>query len=351
MNPRIPQIIADLTQLESNLRHSKTTEETAKQLATIKAYAAELYLETDMEIIAHNSAAISTPQPINEISEEAHPLFKPSYEDDVLTSDATTLINPSITESAIPNAELSGEASSNRVSTEDTEPLGTPELVKENESQLHFHKTEESLFEEVEDDYDEEDYDAEEDEVDFDEGEDDDEAEEDEFDIEEDENDNDEDFEEKLESPVTQAQESTDLEPSETENHGKDLHNSQNISQELATPTPPTSAETPKLDLFSLQKEVTDGEEDEPDMPVEKPHLEQRANEILSMFSFSRRFEFGNFLFGGDMKLFTVFITEMLAAGNSEEREDVFDTWYNQRQWSRRDESANDLKRNLRKMM
>ena len=70
MNPRIPQIIADLTQLESKLRHSKTAEETAKQLATIKAYAAELYLETDMEIIAHNSAAISTPQPINEISED-----------------------------------------------------------------------------------------------------------------------------------------------------------------------------------------------------------------------------------------------------------------------------------------
>ena len=100
-----------------------------------------------------------------------------------------------------------------------------------------------------------------------------------------------------------------------------------------------------------MQEEVIENEEDEHGVSVEKPHLEQRANEILSMFSFSRRFEFGNFLFGGDMKLFTVFITEMLAAGNSEEREDVFDTWYNQRQWSRRDESANDLKRNLRKMM
>lgn len=337
MNPRIPQIIADLTQLESKLRHSKTAEETANQLATIKAYAAELYLETDMEIIAHNSATISTPQPISEISEETHPLFKPSYEDDVLTSEEPALINPPITESIISNAELSGEASSSRVSPEETEPLGAPELVKEVEPQSHIHHTEESQFEddfEIEEDGD--DNDAEEDEFDIDDG--------------ADEVDNNEEFEEN-QAPLVSHEASTDLKQAKTEIHEKDLHNSQNISPESATPTPPTSTDTPKLDLFSMQKEVADSEEDEPDMSVEKPHLEQRANEILSMFSFSRRFEFGNFLFGGDMKLFTVFITEMLAAGNSEEREDVFDTWYNQRQWSRRDESANDLKRNLRKMM
>jgi hypothetical protein len=51
------------------------------------------------------------------------------------------------------------------------------------------------------------------------------------------------------------------------------------------------------------------------------------------------------------MKLFAVFITEMLAVESTNEREDVFDTWYTQRQWSRRDESANDLKRNLKKML
>lgn len=349
MNPRIPQIIADLTQLESKLRHSKTAEETAKQLATIKAYAAELYLETDMEIIAHNSAAISTPQPINEISEEAHPLFKPSYEDDVLTSDAPTLINPPVTESAIPNAELSGEASSNLVSPEETEPVGAPEWVKEVEPQSQIHNSVESPFEDDGDDFE-----IEEDEDDFEiDDEDDSEIEEEDNDLDDfddDENDNHENVEVNLEPPAID-QESTNFEQAETEIREKDLHNSQNISQESVNTTPPTSTVPPKLDLFSMQKEVPEAEEDEQDMPVEKPHLEQRANEILSMFSFSRRFEFGNFLFGGDMKLFTVFITEMLAAGNSEEREDVFDTWYNQRQWSRRDESANDLKRNLRKMM
>jgi hypothetical protein len=344
MNPRIPQIIADLTQLESKLRHSKTAEETAKQLATIKAYAAELYLETDMEIIAHNSAAISTPQPINEISEETHPLFKPSYEDDVLTSEEPTLINPPITESAIPNAELSGEASSNLVAPEETEPLGAPELVEEDESQAPINEAEESKFENDFDlEVDEDDNEVEQDE----------DGEEDDFQIDDDDDevDQNEDFEENPESHVTQPQESTDLEQSDRENHEKDLHNSQNISPESANTTTPIYTEPTKLDLFSMQEEVIENEEDEQGMSVEKPHLEHRANEILSMFSFSRRFEFGNFLFGGDMKLFTVFITEMLAAGNSEEREDVFDTWYNQRQWSRRDESANDLKRNLRKMM
>jgi hypothetical protein len=350
MNPRIPQIIADLTQLESKLRHSKTAEETAKQLATIKAYAAELYLETDMEIIAHNSATISTPQPINEISEEAHPLFKPSYEDDVLTSDAPTLVNLPITESAISSVDLSGEASSNRVLPEETEPLGAPESVEEEERQ----------FEDDEDDFEivEGDDDDDENENDNDnDNEDDDEVEDEDDDEDEEEYD---DLAENLQPPVIHRN-LADKEQNETEIHEKDLHNSQNISPESVAPTPPTSTEPPKLDLFSMQKEVPgykeeepevpSHEEDEPEVPVEMPHLEQRANEILSMFSFSRRFEFGNFLFGGDMKLFTVFITEMLAAGNSEEREDVFDTWYNQRQWSRRDESANDLKRNLRKMM
>jgi hypothetical protein len=69
------------------------------------------------------------------------------------------------------------------------------------------------------------------------------------------------------------------------------------------------------------------------------------------MFSFSRRFEFGNFLFGGDMQLFSVFICEMLTAHPGEARDQVYQKWYDNRNWSRKEESADDLKRNLRKMI
>jgi hypothetical protein len=81
------------------------------------------------------------------------------------------------------------------------------------------------------------------------------------------------------------------------------------------------------------------------------PDAIKKANEVLSMFSLSRRFEFANFLFGGDMQKFTTFICEMILAQPGDEREDVFDSWYQRFDWKRRDESASDLKRNLRKMM
>jgi hypothetical protein len=81
------------------------------------------------------------------------------------------------------------------------------------------------------------------------------------------------------------------------------------------------------------------------------PDAIKQANEVLSMFSLSRRFEFANFLFGGDMQKFTTFICEMILAQPGDEREDVFESWYERFDWKRRDESASDLKRNLRKMM
>jgi len=79
--------------------------------------------------------------------------------------------------------------------------------------------------------------------------------------------------------------------------------------------------------------------------------VKDRAKEVLNMFSFSRRFEFGNFLFGGDMQLFSVFICEMLTAHPGEPRDQVYQKWHDNRNWSRKEESADDLKRNLRKMI
>jgi len=289
MNPRIPQIIADLTRLESKLRESQTAQQIANVLATIKSQSAELYLETDMEIIdQNNSIAESNPEPIEEVATAPIDLFKPSYEDDLVT----------------PQEEVLEEISQNEAAP-----------ITENESN-NINDTQEELFEQ-------------------------DETEHPDLDNEE------EEEEEEMEEVPTLDEELVEEDNCEDEV----LEKSQEISYSEDSDPPNDQNENATRDLFSSEPQVVQNDANEGDNKGGQPHLEQKANEILSMFSFSRRFEFGNFLFGGDMKLFAVFISEMLAASNSDERDDVFDTWYNQRQWSRRDESANDLKRNLRKMM
>ena len=289
MNPRIPQIIADLTRLESKLRESQTAQQIANVLATIKSQSAELYLETDMEIIdQNNSTAESNPEPIEEVATAPIDLFKPSYEDDLVT----------------PQEEVLEEISQNEAAP-----------ITENESS-NINDTQEELFEQDETEH-----------LDLD-------------------NEEEEEEEEMVEVPTS------DEELVEEDNFEDEvLEKSQEISYAEDSDPPNDQNENATRDLFSSEPQVVQNDANEGDNKGGQPHLEQKANEILSMFSFSRRFEFGNFLFGGDMKLFAVFISEMLAASNSDERDDVFDTWYNQRQWSRRDESANDLKRNLRKMM
>lgn len=74
------------------------------------------------------------------------------------------------------------------------------------------------------------------------------------------------------------------------------------------------------------------------------------ANEVISQFSLTRRYEFVNFLFGGDLNRFTVFIEQMMNAPDADGREDVFDKWYDENLWRRKDESASELKRSLRKI-
>lgn len=290
MNPRIPQIIADLTRLESKLRESQTAQQIANVLATIKSQSAELYLETDMEIIdQNNSIAESNPEPIEEVATAPIDLFKPSYEDDLVT----------------PQEEVLEEISQNEVAP-----------ITENES-ININDNQEELFEQDETEH-----------LDLD-------------------NEEEEEEEEEMVEVPTSDEELVEEDNFEDEV----LEKSQEISYAEDSDSHNDQNENATRDLFSSEPQVVQNDANEGDNKGGQPHLEQKANEILSMFSFSRRFEFGNFLFGGDMKLFAVFISEMLAASNSDERDDVFDTWYNQRQWSRRDESANDLKRNLRKMM
>lgn len=333
MNPRIPQIIADLAQFESSLRQAQSAEDINKQLANIKLYAAQLYLETDMEIIAqHREPQIENPEPISEVQEQANSFFQPSYEDDVETNETETLSNPTfLTETEdletdlgiTPPVSFSGEDHSQihefdsltEVSTESNVPLEESlELETAFEIEPFLDINREPIV---------------------------------------------------LDTPpmptvnpIVTQEPKLDIAPIPIELSTEDLNFSQNINAESELPqatNPFIAPVVPTPDLFTqsepIPSEATELQSDKSSASPSLVHLEQRATEILSMFSFSRRFEFGNFLFGGDMKLFAVFITEMLAVESTNEREDVFDTWYTQRQWSRRDESANDLKRNLKKML
>jgi hypothetical protein len=282
MNPRIPQIIADLVRFESEL--SATTEplEIEQLLSNVKLYAAELYLETDLEIIARSKQNELVPKlempveasdsnenkiPIVEaLDNSSERVFKPVFEDEI---DTQSNINPIV--ELVPN-QVDEEATTSNINIQ---PVHTETI------------------------------------------------------------------------PINDPQE-------RVENVPKDLQFLTDSEQDLDDENDdfPTKDKSQIPDLFSQEiPEVSDNKDDGDEKAYANAHLEQRATEILGMFSFSRRFEFGNFLFAGDMKLFAVFITEMLAATDADHREEVFDTWYQERQWSRRDESANDLKRNLKKML
>lgn len=84
------------------------------------------------------------------------------------------------------------------------------------------------------------------------------------------------------------------------------------------------------------------------DVAKETPEVD--ADAILMSLSMSRRFEFANFLFGGDMARFRLFIEEFVRAGASGSSE-VFDRWYAECEWRRKDESASDLYRSLKRLV
>ena len=84
---------------------------------------------------------------------------------------------------------------------------------------------------------------------------------------------------------------------------------------------------------------------------MKKAEAAANANSIIGQFSLTRRYEFMNFLFAGDMNKFIVFVSEMLSAPAGELRESVYEKWYDENQWSRKYETAADLKKNLSKLL
>jgi hypothetical protein len=92
--------------------------------------------------------------------------------------------------------------------------------------------------------------------------------------------------------------------------------------------------------------------------PIPVPVNEQVDNDssahtvagIIGQFPLSRRFEFSNILFGGDMDNMGLFVQEIIDAPSAAARGDVYDRWYEQKQWRRRDESASDMWRMIKRI-
>ena len=84
--------------------------------------------------------------------------------------------------------------------------------------------------------------------------------------------------------------------------------------------------------------------------PVDKGSSIHIVAGIIGQFPLSRRFEFSNILFGGDMDNMGLFVQEIIDAPTAAARGDVYDRWYEQKQWRRRDESASDMWRMIKRI-
>jgi hypothetical protein len=84
--------------------------------------------------------------------------------------------------------------------------------------------------------------------------------------------------------------------------------------------------------------------------PVDTGSSAHTVAGIIGQFPLSRRFEFSNILFGGDMDNMGLFVQEIIDAPSAAVRGDVYDRWYEQKQWRRRDESASDMWRMIKRI-
>ena len=146
-------------------------------------------------------------------------------------------------------------------------------------------------------------------------------------------------------------------------------NDSEDLQKTQFVPDDSKEVEQPQQRLFEIEEEVEEEEieedetpENEEDGPDEDDYVsgirkdyssdvKQRANDVMGMFSLTRRYEFVNFLFGGEMEKFSQFLCEMITAQSMEDRDTVYHRWHSEYDWRRRDEAASDLLRNIRKML
>lgn len=161
-------------------------------------------------------------------------------------------------------------------------------------------------------------------------------------------------------------------------NNDEDLQNENEDSQTLETEDLQknqfsteldNSDDLPQQKLFEMEEEEVESEADDLELSeneedtideddfisgIRKDYssdVKQRANDVIGMFSLTRKYEFVNFLFGGEMEKFSQFLCEMITAQSVEDRDSVYHRWHSENDWKRRDEAASDLLRNIKKML
>lgn len=286
MNPRIHEIIGTLQLLNEELQHNQGSGEV---LGKIKLFSAQLYLETDMELIAVGREVLA-PEVVTPVEAQVEaPVVSEERVEPVVDDSVEEIVEaPFEVETEEPIAvvfEPEPEPEFEPVSEIVSEPISEIlEELAEEKAHEDLQNSQPSLF----------------------------------------------GFEPEIEDELVIEEEEIPV-FEEPKGSGIELIIKKSDDESIDSQSDANSG-TP------ASKEIT-------------PDAIKKANEVLSMFSLSRRFEFANFLFGGDMQKFTTFICEMILAQPGDDREDVFDSWYQRFDWKRRDESASDLKRNLRKMM
>ena len=283
MNPRIKEILDDLAILSQALHSEQENVESLSILGKIKLLSAQLYLESDMELITSNQIEDDqVNEPVEEEKTEELPFF--SFDlDQAQPEELITQENEDSEDSSdqkvsiIPNVDKDdSEVENNQIQTEEPEIIIEPiskELEQKLEKDLHF----------------------------------------------------------------SQNFEGATIEFTQT-------------TIEINHPSNPIQLVEEELTLEEAQEIANEVIEEEV-KPFSTADNLAAANAVISKFSLTRRYEFMNFLFGGDMNRFAVFISEIINAPNESSREDIYSKWHDENQWSRKYETASDLKRNLNKIL
>jgi|GEM_PF-300173 len=121
-----------------------------------------------------------------------------------------------------------------------------------------------------------------------------------------------------------------------TELYSEELETPINTPEVVMDATPvPAPASAPVLDSGNMPPPALSG------MNVEA---------IINQMPISRRFEFANLLFGGDIQRMGTFIHELLQAPSGSGRMDVYERWYEENNWRRRDEAASEMLRLIKRI-
>jgi len=274
MNSRITEILENLAILSQALHSDQENVNTIDILGEIKLLSAQLYLESDMEIITSNK-----PEEVSVFEEEV--IENESTEELIDEIPVFTFVKnePELESEIDETLSIENNFEEDLQISQDIEP----EIVLETLS--HFHITETTI---------------------------------------------------EIEKVPTLFDE---LEPELSLEEAEDIANEVIAEEVISKSIVELSVENEIIMPPSVQENM------------KKAAAVANANTIIGQFSLTRRYEFMNFLFAGDMNRFIVFVSEMLSAPAGELRESVYEKWYDENQWSRKYETAADLKKNLSKLL